>query len=658
MFLKSDGYKQARALLEDRYGNSHRVMDEYSKRLREWPKLHADDVASWDRLLLLLREISNATRDVSGSEFEHPGTIRSILGKFPSVLHDRFLRKVDSMQQKKKDCRVAFADVIEFLETEVRVKRNPLFGSSKVDDAHPIRVDSKSSGSCSRFPSHKVNAVTGVTGRQPCTYCNGDHFVAYCEQLRFQPFHVRDGHVRGKGLCLGCLRSGHLIRQCKRRLTCAVCKKTHPTLLHRSPSGMAFVGAGAGVGAGAAPQAAPAPSAAPAEQHQVPRQAEGPAVVTAGVTVGGGERRAFMPVVAVKLRAPSGKVVVCNAFLDGGSSGCFGTENLAQKLEIPVKQTTVSVSTVCGQGEAVESSMMDNVQVSGIDGEAWHQLPTVFTLQNLPVTIEDRCPVEEVKRWSHLSGVQPQQVSAPVDLLIGVNAPHLHVATEVRTPRDGVGPYGVRTVLGWYFMGSGEDGEGQKSKHPVNFLGIQESMSAQETRECSRIDMIRRMHDQEVKDLADEREGLSVSDREWLKEVKSIMRKDGSGHYEVGLPRADVSNLPDSRPTAEKKLNSLRRRSEREPSERSDLSTEEMKEPSPVCAAVVELDAKSPTDRLIEYFSSFMKLKRSAAWFQKFSECVRSGSFRRAVMAKKRGLRQRSERRLAVFLTFSVPRTP
>ena len=63
MFLRSDGYKQARALLEDRYGDSYRVMDEYSKRLREWPRLQADDVASWDQLLLLLREIANVTRD-------------------------------------------------------------------------------------------------------------------------------------------------------------------------------------------------------------------------------------------------------------------------------------------------------------------------------------------------------------------------------------------------------------------------------------------------------------------------------------------------------------------------------------------------------------------------------------------------------------------
>ncbi|KAF0313582.1 hypothetical protein FJT64_015914 [Amphibalanus amphitrite] len=83
--------------------------------------------------------------------------------------------------------------------------------------------------------------------------------------------------------------------------------------------------------------------------------------------------------------------------------------------------------------EAVESSMLDNVQVSGLGGESWHQLPMVFTLQSLPVTVEDRCPIEEVRKWAHLSDVQTQQVTAPVELLIGVNAPHLHVATDVAT---------------------------------------------------------------------------------------------------------------------------------------------------------------------------------------------------------------------------------
>ena len=98
-----------------------------------------------------------------------------------------------------------------------------------------------------------------------------------------------------------------------------------------------------------------------------------------------------------------------------------------------------------------------------------------------------------------------------------------------------------------------------------NFLRIQESMSAQEeTRECSGIDMIRRMYDQEFKDLADEREGLSVSDREWLKKVKSNMRKDEWAlRSRVAKDRCVQSTRQSTH--CGKKLNSLRRRFERDP---------------------------------------------------------------------------------------------
>ena len=88
----------------------------------------------------------------------------------------------------------------------------------------------------------------------------------------------------------------------------------------------------------------------------------------------------------------------------------------------------------------------------------------------------------------------------------------------------------------------------------------------------------------------------------------------------------------------------------KEPSEQPDFPTEEVKQ-SPVCAAVVDRAVKSPTDRLIEYHSRFLKLKKAVAWFRNFFECLQNGSFRRAVMVRGRGLRQRSdgvERRLTV----------
>ena len=45
-------------------------------------------------------------------------------------------------------------------------------------------------------------------------------------------------------------------------------------------------------------------------------------------------------------------------------------------------------------------------------------------------------------------------VDAPVELLIGRNSPLLLTPTELRTPADDSrGPYGVKTVLGWYVFG-------------------------------------------------------------------------------------------------------------------------------------------------------------------------------------------------------------
>ena len=62
-----------------------------------------------------------------------------------------------------------------------------------------------------------------------------------------------------------------------------------------------------------------------------------------------------------------------------------------------------------------------------------------------------------------------------------------------------------------------------------------------------------------------ESEGLSVCDQEWLKEVKSTIRKDGEGHYEVPLPKVQMGEIPDSLPTAKRRLESLRKRFRRDP---------------------------------------------------------------------------------------------
>ncbi|XP_043203646.1 uncharacterized protein LOC122371409 [Amphibalanus amphitrite] len=78
--------------------------------------------------------------------------------------------------------------------------------------------------------------------------------------------------------------------------------------------------------------------------------------------------------------------------------------------------------------------------------------------------------------------------------------------------------------------------------------------------------MFEKLYSEEFRDVSDNREGMSVEDKEWLERVKGTVRKDEDGHFEIALPRSDLGSIPDSFPVAEKRLGSLRRKFKRDPS--------------------------------------------------------------------------------------------
>ncbi|KAF0292593.1 hypothetical protein FJT64_009410 [Amphibalanus amphitrite] len=60
------------------------------------------------------------------------------------------------------------------------------------------------------------------------------------------------------------------------------------------------------------------------------------------------------------------------------------------------------------------------------------------------------------------------------------------------------------------------------------------------------VDMFNSMYESEFGDVSEESEQFSVSDRQWLKEVSSTIRKDDENHYEVALPKAEEGNTDES----------------------------------------------------------------------------------------------------------------
>lgn len=66
------------------------------------------------------------------SELEHRRSIKEVMNKLPDRLRDSFIKFVDAKQQQGTT--VTFADIVDLVGTEVRVKNNPVFGVSGIGE--------------------------------------------------------------------------------------------------------------------------------------------------------------------------------------------------------------------------------------------------------------------------------------------------------------------------------------------------------------------------------------------------------------------------------------------------------------------------------------------------------------------------------------------
>ncbi|XP_043210667.1 uncharacterized protein LOC122375380 [Amphibalanus amphitrite] len=537
LHLGDEGYEEARRLLENRYGNPIRLIDSYVGRVDGWPRIQAGDVEGLDKYSLFLTEVMNAMTGVTMGEFEHPSTLRLVVSKVPVYLQDRWMREADRLCERGDPVR--FSDLVSFISAEVRVRRSPLFGPRPP-------APSRSDAGAPHPGKFRVNtAKVGEPGGRRCEYCGSAHDIGSCQALRERPWGERRRALMRFQLCFGCLRRGHRVQACRRPLQCDVCRGAHPSVLHR--------------------ESCPGPLGGP---PVTPRGAgvvmpssggSGANVVSASLGLRGVSRTA-LPIVAVRLRATTGKVLVTNALLDQGSSGSFLTERLAARLGVRIERTTVSIETVGTDRKTIPTAMASGLEVSGADGGTFHSLPNLWTVDSLPVTLDDRCSSDELSGAAHLQGVRLCEADSPVELLLGSDCAALIVAREVRAPPMGEeGLCAVRTNVGWYIIGCAQGADVSGGRLSVNFLRVMDACVTEPDAgggEC----LYRKLYEHEFGDLSDDREGLSVEDREWIDFVRSNMVRDDGGQFVIPLPKDDFGELPDSLQTASRRLEALRRR--------------------------------------------------------------------------------------------------
>ena len=159
-----------------------------------------------------------------------------------------------------------------------------------------------------------------------------------------------------------------------------------------------------------------------------------------------------LSILPVRVKAKGqGKMVETYAFPDSDSNTSFYTESLLEKLNFKGTKTKLSLTTLQGENEHIESSLV-SLEASDLSEKNIVQLRKVYSRPNLPIPHEAIARQEDVDRWPYLKGSNIPHIDAEIGLLIGSDVPEALQPKEMRQSEHG-SPFTTRTVLGWVLNG-------------------------------------------------------------------------------------------------------------------------------------------------------------------------------------------------------------
>lgn len=559
------GHAKAKALLREHFGNEQKMATAYMEKVLAWASIKSDDSKALQAYSLFLRGCCNAMEEIQDiSELDMPANMLFVIKKLPYKLRDRW-RTVACELQGRHNRRATFVDIVNFIEKQVRIESDPVFGDIKDT---PVVTANKDVTRFKSQPRYKVKGSSfatiisavekkagtgtiktesGTCIKKKCLFCDGGHALELCSLLEKKAHSEKIGFLKDSGVCFGCLGIGHISKDCRKHLTCKVCSLKHPDILHIYQRGKERY--------------------AEREKQQVEaaKSSATVSVQTGGLT-GAGDHNCKLSIVPVQVKSKKGhKTVHTYAFLDHGSTASFCTVGLMNKLNLSGRRSNILLRTM-GQKKIVESYIVPDLEVAGLDSECYCELPNTYTQKNMPVHRGNIPRQEDIHRWPHLRHVFLPVIDSEIELLIGSNVPKALEPLEVIQSVDD-GPYAVKTILGWTVNGP---------------LGGDRSceMVCEQPQVCvNRISVVRldELWKQQFKidfpeSDQEEQQGLSREDCQFMDLVTKSAKKVG-GHFEIGLPfRNKEIKMPNNRRMAEQRALNLRRRFNKDASFHTDYS--------------------------------------------------------------------------------------
>ena len=85
----AQGFRNAKALLERKYGDPYNIMTMYRKEIKAWPQVKNDNADSFQKFCNFLVKCEGITQSIRWNPLDTPDVICMLLSKLPGNLRDK-----------------------------------------------------------------------------------------------------------------------------------------------------------------------------------------------------------------------------------------------------------------------------------------------------------------------------------------------------------------------------------------------------------------------------------------------------------------------------------------------------------------------------------------------------------------------------------------
>ncbi len=576
-------YYAAWDTLEERYGSSFVIAKAFRDKLTSWPKIGTKDSAELQEFSDFLRGCEAAMLQIKSLEVLNDcSENQKILSKLPDWLTARWNRKVIEVEEQHGSF-PTFSNFVDFVTREAKIACNPVTSlhALKGSDSEKVKlIKTRSVGT-----KVLASAAEEIPNTRKCVFCERlYHSIHTCRQFMNKSITERVKFVQTKGLCFGCLNSGHHSKKCGKRSVCDTCKGKHPTCLHEERDKES------GKNKESDKEQKESKSIKDTKEIKQSKEAPNETIAHRVVQTNSSELTSTIsPVWLSTINDPEHEILLY-ALLDSQSDTTFILQEKADALVTDKRHVQLKLSTLSTRDTLIPSERLSGLQVRGFYSSKRIPLPVTYTREFIPANLNHISTPKTARSWPHLEHLAEEiapLIECDVGLLIGYNCSQALLPREVVSGKDNE-PFAQRTDLGWTIVGSADPcvdyGDAMGSSHRIIVKEVTHSQSSDQL--SNEVHYICRTQVKEVITLPDVIKVLesdfnerkvkdsyfSQEDLRFISIMEEGVKLNADGHCELPLPfKEDRPGLANNKSCAEHRHKCLKKRLERDKQYRNDL---------------------------------------------------------------------------------------